>query len=64
MVREYGDREDIAELERIQRLIEENNFATLRHSELDTAFHTVMYQRHITAMPSSSGGSIAKCCEP
>lgn len=39
--------EDIAELERIQRLIEENNFADpLRHSELDTAFHTVMYQRH------------------
>ena len=39
--------EDIAELERIQRLIEENNFAdTLRHSELDTAFHTVMYERH------------------
>jgi DNA-binding GntR family transcriptional regulator len=39
--------EDIVELERIQRLIEENNFADpLRHSELDTAFHTVMYQRH------------------
>jgi len=39
--------EDIAELERIQGLIEENNFAdTFRHSELDTAFHTVMYQRH------------------
>jgi DNA-binding GntR family transcriptional regulator len=39
--------EDIAELERIQRLIEENNFADpFRHSELDTAFHTVMYQRH------------------
>ena len=39
--------EDIAELERIQGLIEENNFADpLRHSELDTAFHTVMYQRH------------------
>lgn len=39
--------EDIAELERIQALIEENNFADpLRHSELDTAFHTVMYQRH------------------
>lgn len=39
--------EDIAELERIQSLIEENNFAdTFRHSELDTAFHTVMYQRH------------------
>jgi DNA-binding GntR family transcriptional regulator len=39
--------EDIAELERIQALIEENDFAdALRHSELDTAFHTVMYQRH------------------
>lgn len=38
---------DIAELERIQGLIEENNFADpIRHSELDTAFHTVMYQRH------------------
>ena len=39
--------EDIAELERIQGLIEENNFADpLRHSELDTAFHTIMYERH------------------
>ena len=39
--------EDIAELERIQALIEDNNFADpLRHSELDTAFHTVMYRRH------------------
>jgi len=39
--------EDIAELERLQGLIEENNFADIhRHSELDTAFHTVMYQRH------------------
>jgi DNA-binding GntR family transcriptional regulator len=39
--------EDMVELERIQALIEENNFADpLRHSELDTAFHTVMYQRH------------------
>lgn len=38
---------DIAELERLQALIEENNFADpVRHSELDTAFHTVMYQRH------------------
>ena len=38
---------DIAELERLQALIEENNFADQqRHSELDTAFHTVMYQRH------------------
>jgi DNA-binding GntR family transcriptional regulator len=39
--------DDIAELERIQAEIEDNNFADpLRHSELDTAFHTVMYQRH------------------
>src|SRR5262245_66320300 len=39
--------EDIAELERIQALIEENNFTDIfRHSELDTAFHTIMYERH------------------
>jgi DNA-binding GntR family transcriptional regulator len=39
--------QDIAELERLQDLIQENNFADpLLHSELDTAFHTVMYQRH------------------
>jgi DNA-binding GntR family transcriptional regulator len=39
--------EDLVELERIQGLIEDNNFADpLRHSELDTAFHTIMYQRH------------------
>ncbi|WP_374621083.1 GntR family transcriptional regulator [Devosia sp.] len=39
--------EDIVELERIQGLIEENDFADpFRHSELDTAFHTVMYRRH------------------
>ena len=39
--------EDIIELERLQALIEKNNFADpQRHSELDTAFHTVMYQRH------------------
>ncbi|MEO8242428.1 MAG: GntR family transcriptional regulator [bacterium] len=39
--------QDIAELEHLQNLIEENNFADpLRHSELDTAFHTVMYRRH------------------
>ena len=38
---------DIAELERLQRLMEENNFADpIRHSELDTEFHTVMYRRH------------------
>jgi DNA-binding GntR family transcriptional regulator len=39
--------DDIAELERLQAMMEENNFADpLLHSELDTAFHTVMYQRH------------------
>jgi len=39
--------EDIAELERLQALIEQNNFADrVLHSELDTAFHTVMYERH------------------
>ncbi|MBK8083229.1 MAG: GntR family transcriptional regulator [Devosia sp.] len=39
--------EDILELERIQALIEANDFSDpLRHSELDTAFHTVMYRRH------------------
>lgn len=39
--------EDIAALERIQAMIEENNFSDpALHSELDTAFHTVMYQRH------------------
>jgi DNA-binding GntR family transcriptional regulator len=39
--------EDIDELELLQDLIEENDFADpLRHSELDTAFHTVMYRRH------------------
>jgi DNA-binding GntR family transcriptional regulator len=39
--------EDIAELERIEDLIEENNFADpIRHSELDTQFHTLMYERH------------------
>ncbi len=39
--------EDIIELERVQGLIEDNNFADpLLHSELDTAFHTVMYRRH------------------
>jgi DNA-binding GntR family transcriptional regulator len=39
--------EDIIELERLQGLIEENGFKdTILHSELDTAFHTVMYERH------------------
>jgi DNA-binding GntR family transcriptional regulator len=38
---------DIAELERIQALIEANNFADpVRHSGLDIEFHTVMYHRH------------------
>jgi DNA-binding GntR family transcriptional regulator len=37
---------DIAELERIQRLIEENNFVDpVLHSGLDVQFHTVVYQR-------------------
>jgi DNA-binding GntR family transcriptional regulator len=39
--------EDIAELERIEDLIEQNNFADpIKHSELDTRFHTIMYERH------------------
>jgi DNA-binding GntR family transcriptional regulator len=39
--------EDIAELEAVQAAIEENNFADpIRHSELDTRFHTIMYERH------------------
>ena len=39
--------EDIAELERIQRLIEDNNFVdAVLHSGLDVQFHTVVYQRH------------------
>ncbi len=38
---------DIAELERIQHQIEANNFADpVLHGELDTQFHTVMYERH------------------
>ncbi|WP_193337228.1 GntR family transcriptional regulator [Devosia beringensis] len=38
---------DIAELERIQGLIEENNFVdAVLHSGLDVQFHTVVYQRH------------------
>jgi DNA-binding GntR family transcriptional regulator len=38
---------DIAELERIQARIEDNNFAdTALHSGLDIQFHTVVYQRH------------------
>jgi DNA-binding GntR family transcriptional regulator len=39
--------EDIVELERIQALIEENAFKDpVLHSEIDTAFHTLMYERH------------------
>ncbi|MBD0413125.1 GntR family transcriptional regulator [Oryzicola mucosus] len=38
---------DIAELELVQRQIEDNNFADqIKHSDLDTQFHTLMYQRH------------------
>ncbi len=38
---------DIAELERVQSQIEANNFADqILHSELDTQFHTLMYQCH------------------
>ena len=39
--------QDIAQLELVQAEIEDNNFADpLRHSELDTRFHTIMYERH------------------
>lgn len=38
---------DIAELERIQGDIEANGFADpIRHSDLDTRFHTLIYERH------------------
>lgn len=38
---------DIANLENIQLAIEANNFADpILHSELDTQFHTLMYERH------------------
>lgn len=38
---------DIAELERIEKLIEDNNFKDqLLHSTLDTQLHLVMYGRH------------------
>jgi DNA-binding GntR family transcriptional regulator len=38
---------DIADLEDIQDRIEANNFADqILHGELDTRFHTVMYERH------------------
>ena len=48
LVRRHGDRTRTSPSSSAsRRLIEENNFADpLRHSELDTAFHTVMYQRH------------------
>lgn len=39
--------EDITQLESVQAEIEENNFADqFQHSELDTHFHTIMYERH------------------
>lgn len=38
---------DIAELEFVQGQIEANNFADqILHSDLDTKFHTLIYQRH------------------
>jgi DNA-binding GntR family transcriptional regulator len=38
---------DITDLEALQSQIEANNFADpIRHSDLDTQFHTLMYQRH------------------
>ncbi|MCP8940781.1 GntR family transcriptional regulator [Alsobacter sp. SYSU M60028] len=38
---------DIAELEEVQAQIEANNFADqIKHSDLDTKFHTLIYQRH------------------
>ncbi|SRR5690554_943673 len=39
--------QDIAQLEQVQAEIEQNDFADpARHSELDTQFHTIMYERH------------------
>jgi DNA-binding GntR family transcriptional regulator len=39
--------EDIAQLEAVQAEIEDNNFADpIKHSDLDTRFHTIMYERH------------------
>jgi DNA-binding GntR family transcriptional regulator len=39
--------DDIARLETIQKKMEENNFADpTRHTDLDTEFHTLMYERH------------------
>lgn len=38
---------DIAQLEQLQAEMEANNFADpIKHSELDTRFHTLMYERH------------------
>jgi DNA-binding GntR family transcriptional regulator len=38
---------DIVELESVQAQIEANDFLDpIRHSELDTRFHTIMYERH------------------
>jgi len=45
--------EDIATLEELQDEIEANNFADpVLHSELDTQFHTVMYERHYNRLAS------------
>lgn len=39
--------DDITQLEAVQDDIEANDFADpFRHSELDTRFHTIMYERH------------------
>ena len=39
--------QDIEQLEAVQAEIEANNFADqVKHSELDTRFHTIMYERH------------------
>jgi DNA-binding GntR family transcriptional regulator len=50
MVRWFVDMatpDDLAALEDIQRQIEDNNFDDpILHSELDTQFHTLMYDRH------------------
>jgi len=39
--------DDITQLQMVQDEIEANNFADpFKHSELDTRFHTIMYERH------------------
>lgn len=44
---------DIARLEQIQDEIEANGFADpILHSELDTQFHTLMYERHYNRLAS------------